>query len=235
MGCGAGAGAAFGGELFGEVHGFASRFPFRPTPCALLLAAACASRRRRLAGTCILRRTGLGGGVLIARRRSGRSSRARPLDGRHTPRCGDGAGAVALLPRRALDRSRHGAADGGWHAIGDGDGRERHLAQRGQAVHRTGQARERQARERQVRERQVRRPDPLRSRPGGDRRRARIFFAIPVGTGGRGANRGRVQRGRRSGGGGGAEAPFFPASCGVWTTCGSTSANSRRTSAAVNC
>jgi len=235
MGCGAGAGAAFGGELFGEVHGFASRFPFRPTPCALLLAAACASRRRRLAGTCILRRTGLGGGVLIARRRSGRNNRARPFGRRRTPRHADGAGAVAILARRALDGSRHGATDCGRHAIGDGERAERHLARSGQTVHRTVQARDRQVRDRQARDRQARRPDPLRSRPGGDRRRARIFFAIPVGTGGRGANRGRVQRGRRAGGGGGAEAPFFPASCGAWTTCGSTSANSRRTSAAVNC
>lgn len=225
MRCGAGAGAAFGCELFGEVRGFAPRFTFRQTPCALLLAAACASRRRRLAVTCILRRTGLGRRVIIARSRRGHSSRARPLGGRHTPRYADGAGAVALLPRRALDRSRHGAADCGWHAIGDGDRRERHLAQSGQAVHRTGQARDRQ----------VRRREPFSSRQGDDRRRARILFAVPVGTGGRGADRGRGQRGRRSGGGGGAEAPFFTASCGVWTTCGSTSANSRRTSTAVNC
>ena len=225
MGCGAAAGAAFGCELFGEVRGFAPRFTFRPTPCALLLAAACASRRRRLAGTRILRRTGLGRRVLIARRRRGRNSRARPFGRRRTPRYGDGAGAVAFLTRRTLDGSRHGAADCGWHATGDGDGRERHLVQSGQAVYRTGHAGDRQ----------VRRREPLGSRQGDDRRRARILFAVPVGTGGRGADRGRVQRGRRSGGGGGTEAPFFTASSGAWTSCGSTSANSRRTSAAVNC
>ena len=49
MRCGRRAGDAFGRELFGEPRGFTPRLPFGQTLCVLRLAAACATRRRRLA------------------------------------------------------------------------------------------------------------------------------------------------------------------------------------------